>query len=125
MNIRIYFIAVLIILIGAAGCKKQDIPLKPVQTTTFLASLEGGVAIFPATKSTVNIIITAGTNGWSLTQNVANTWCVADKNYGAGDYKLKVTINANTTGADRTTQIKLLSTNSSLSAVLLNITQSK
>ncbi len=123
MNIKIYLVMALVIIMGATGCKKQEQPLKPQPSNTFTASFENGSGVFPATQSTTNIVITAGTNGWSLTPSVANTWCVPDKKYGAGDFKLRLTLSANTTGAERTVKIKLQSTNSNLPAVLLNITQ--
>ncbi len=125
MKIRIYFIIALVIAISSAGCKKQIQPFKPEASNSFSASLEDSSGAFSAIKSTTNIVIIAGTNGWSITQGVANNWCVPDKNYGAGDYKLRITLNANTTGIDRSTQIKLVSTNSSLKPVLLNISQTK
>ncbi|GAA3950526.1 hypothetical protein GCM10022246_01280 [Pedobacter ginsengiterrae] len=125
MNIRIYSIIALMILISAFGCKKQDIPLKPEQSATFSAKLEDTSAIFPAAKTITFINIIAGTNGWSLTQSTNNALLVADKNFGAGDYKLRVTLNANTTGVQRSTTVKLVSTNSSLPPVLINVTQDK
>lgn len=125
MNIRIYSIIALMILIGAFGCKKQDIPLKPEQSTVFSAKLEDTPAIFPAVKTTTSISIIAGTSGWSLTQSATNPWLVADKNFGAGDFKLRITLNANATGIQRSTTIKLVSTNKNLEPVLISVTQDK
>lgn len=125
MNIRIYSIIAIMILIGAFGCKKQDIPFKPGQSATFSAKPEDTSTIFPAAKTTTIINIIAGTNGWSLTQSTTSPWLVADKNFGAGDYKLRITLNANTTGAQRSTTVKLVSTNVSLPAVFINVIQDK
>ncbi|WP_017257650.1 BACON domain-containing protein [Pedobacter arcticus] len=125
MKIIKYCAIVLLIAFAATGCKKQDQPIKPIQSATFTAVVEDPSALFPPTQTITNINIIAGTNGWSITQNPTNTWCITEKNFGAGDFKLKLTINANATGLDRTTQIKLVSTNASLAPVLLNIKQSK
>ncbi|KQM69272.1 hypothetical protein ASE74_04460 [Pedobacter sp. Leaf216] len=125
MKKKINPIITFVIVISLLSCKKQNIPLTPVQSDTFSATIEDKLVIFPATKNTASINIIAGTNGWSLTQNTGNSWLVADKNFGAGDYKLRVTLNANATGAQRTTVLRLVSTNSNLPAVLLNITQDK
>ncbi|WP_184545668.1 BACON domain-containing protein [Mucilaginibacter sp. FT3.2] len=126
MKIKIYHasIFVLVILLFNA-CRKENQPVKPIPSTYFSAALQDNPAAFSNTKTITYININAGTNGWYLTQTPVNTWCVPDKNFGAGDYSLRVTINANTTGTDRTTQLVLTSTNKSLPPVTVSLTQSK
>lgn len=126
MKKKIYFGALIALMLFALGaCKKQqDLPVKPVPSTVFTAVLQDNPP-FTSAKTVTNINIVAGTNGWYLTQVPANTWCVPQKQFGAGDFSLGLTINANTTGADRTTQITLTSTNKNLPPVTLNVTQSK
>ncbi|WP_183557808.1 BACON domain-containing protein [Mucilaginibacter sp. SP1R1] len=126
MKIKIYYASIfaLVILLFNA-CRKENQPVKPIPSTYFSATLQDNPAVFSNTKTITYINIKAGTNGWYLTQTPGNTWCVPDKNFGAGDFSLRVTINANATGADRTTQIALTSTNKNLPAVTLSLTQSK
>jgi hypothetical protein len=126
MKIKIYYatmLALVILLLNA--CRKENQPVKPPPSPYFSAALQDNAAAFSNTKTITYINIKAGTNGWYLTQMPANTWCVPDKNFGAGDYSLRVTVNANTTGTDRTTQIALTSTNKSLPPVTVSLTQSK
>jgi len=89
----------IIFFISFISCKKDELPPKP-EPSPFSATLENNIAAFPANGGTVNIVINAGTNGWWVTLPT-NDWCVINKIYGSGDYKLPVTILPNNTGMSR------------------------
>jgi hypothetical protein len=123
-QMKIYLGGLILFMFTFISCKKQDQPVKPVPSPTFSAALAAS-SLFPSTKTTTTINIVAGTNGWYLTQNPTNSWCVPTKQFGAGDFSLGITLNANTRGLDRTAELTFTSTNKNLSPVKLTITQSK
>ncbi|WP_409965513.1 hypothetical protein PIECOFPK_01545 [Mycovorax composti] len=86
----------IIFFISFISCKKDELPPKP-EPSPFSATLENNTAAFPANGGTVNIVINAGTNGW----------CVINKIYGSGDYKLPVTILPNNTGMSRSITVTI------------------
>lgn len=103
------------------SCKKQDLPVKP-QPSSFAAVMENNTVSFPAGGGTANIIVKGGTDGWWVTMP-SNTWCQVTKTYGSGDFKIPVTIKANTTGVAREITVTINPT-FSLPAVAIKLMQS-
>jgi len=104
------------------SCKKENIAPKP-ELSSFSATLEGGEVTVPAIGGKLNILISAGTDGWWI--NTAQTdWVTITRMYGSGDFKLPVTIKANTSGAVRIVSLKVNPT-FNLPAVTFNINQDK
>lgn len=112
-----------VMLIGLTfSCKKQNISPKP-EPTPFAATLEEGITTLPAAGGKLNILIKAGADGWWITTPQAD-WLTLTKVYGSGDFKLPVTIKANTSGIARMVSIKVNPT-FNLPAVTFNINQDK
>lgn len=110
-----------VVLIGLAfSCKKEVGSPKP-EPTPFSAVVEGGVSAVPAAGGKLNIVISAGANGWWITSSQPD-WLTITRMYGSGDFKLAVTIKANTTGQARVLSINVNPT-FNLPAVTFNINQ--
>jgi hypothetical protein len=98
-NIQYKGVLVAIIIISVlAACKKQNIPVKP-ESSAFSAQLKNN-AVFPAAGGKDTIVVNGGTNGWWVT-TPDNSWAVITKRYGSGDFKIPVSVKANTTGSAR------------------------
>lgn len=123
MKFNTYIVA-LFMLIGSTviACKKQEIPAKP-QPSAFSACLEGNPGTFPASGGSVNLVVIAGEDGWSVSA-AQNDWLVISRVYGAGDFKIPVTIKPNTTGAARTVQVKVKPT-FNLPTAVISISQTQ
>lgn len=106
----------------ALSCKKENISPKP-EPTPFSAVMEGGVTTVPAAGGKLNIVINAGADGWWITTAQAD-WVTITRMYGSGDFKLPVTVKANTSGVARVISIKVNPT-FNLPAVTFNINQDK
>lgn len=106
----------------ACACKKEVGSPKP-ESTPFSAVLEGGISSVPAAGGKLNIVISAGADGWWITSPQVNL-LTNTKMYGSGDFKLPVTIIANTTGQARTVSINVNPT-FNLPPVTFNINQDK
>ncbi len=104
------------------SCKKQNDLTKP-EPTPFSAALEEGVTTLPAAGGKLNIVISAGANGWWITPAQPD-WVTITRMYGSGDFKLPVTIKANASGTARVVSIKV-NPSFNLPAVTLNINQDK
>jgi len=119
-KLNLLFFVMLISL--AFSCKKENISPKP-EPTTFSAVMEGGVTTVPAAGGKLNIVINAGADGWWITTGQMD-WVTITRMYGSGDFKLPVTIKANTSGVARVISIKVNPT-FNLPAVTFNINQDK
>ncbi|WP_316840220.1 BACON domain-containing protein [Pedobacter gandavensis] len=116
-------ILLLVMFIGLSfSCKKEHNSPKP-QPSPFSASIEGAPATIPAAGGKIDILITAGTDGWWITSPQIN-WLTITRMYGSGDFKLPVTVKENTSGVARVISIKVNPT-FNLPAVTFNITQDK
>lgn len=102
------------------ACTKQNLPVKPAPSQ-FSATLEN-MTEFPSTGGTTNIVVNAGTNGWWVTMPT-NNWCVITKLYGSGDFKIPVTVRANTTGVKREINVTVHPT-FDLEPIVIKIAQS-
>lgn len=102
-RMKIAAIAFLISSLVAGGCKKNILPPQPT-ASDFSARLEHRDSIFVAAGGTSSIIVNGGTNGWWLTVP-SNNWLVINKLYGSADFRIPVTIRANTTGLPREIKI--------------------
>ncbi|WGQ11839.1 hypothetical protein QG516_09305 [Pedobacter gandavensis] len=112
-----------VMLIGlACACKKEVGSPKP-EPSAFSAVVEGGLTTVPAAGGKVNIVISAGTDGWWLTSPQVDL-LINTKMYGSGDFKLPVTIKENTTGKARMISINVNPT-FNLPPVTFNINQDK
>jgi len=87
----------------AGGCKRDSLPPRP-QPSAFSVSLEHPDSIYVTTGGNTSIIVNGGTNGWWLTVPT-NNWLVINKLYGSSNFKVPVTIRANTTGQPREIKI--------------------
>jgi len=94
---KIFFIA--IVCIAFTACDNWVDPNIPV-STPFSVSFEGGNTI-DAAGGTLNVTITAGTNGWWIEIPSESTWCTVDRMLGSGDRVLVVRATVNETDADR------------------------
>lgn len=124
--IKIYFPQLLLILIvaicGFTACKKENLPVK-AQPSPFSAAMKNSTS-FTADGGKDTVVISAGTDGWWVTiPSNSTSWCSVSKIYGAGDFFLPVTIQANTTGAPREV-ILTLSPTYNLPTVSITLTQS-
>lgn len=118
LNLLLFVIA-----IGLAfSCKKESVAPKP-QPSPFTAVVEGGVTTLPAAGGKLTILIGAGEDGWWVTTAQAD-WVTLTKVYGSGDFKLPVTVKANTSGVARIVSLKINPT-FNLPPVILNINQDK
>ncbi|MBB2149255.1 BACON domain-containing protein [Pedobacter gandavensis] len=104
------------------SCKKENLSPKP-EPTPFSAALEAGVSSLPAAGGKLNIVITAGADGWWITTPQTD-WVTITRMFGSGDFKLPVTIKANTSGVARVVTIKVNPT-FNLPPVTFNINQDK
>lgn len=104
------------------SCKKESGSPKP-EPTPFSASVEGGLSTIPAAGGKLNILITAGADGWWITSPQID-WLTITRTYGSGDFKLPVTIKANTSGQTRALTIKVNPT-FNLPAVTFIVNQDK
>ncbi|MBC8987971.1 BACON domain-containing protein [Pedobacter sp. N36a] len=112
-----------VMLIGlACSCKKEQGSPKP-EPTPFSAVVEGGLTTVPAAGAKLNIVISAGTDGWWITSPQPD-WLSITRMYGSGDFKLPVTIKANTSGQARTVSINVNPT-FNLPPVVFKINQDK
>lgn len=112
-----------VMLIGlACACKKQEGSPRP-EPTLFSAVVEGGLTTVPAAGGKLNIVISAGADGWWITSTQPD-WLTITRMYGSGDFKLPVTIKANTTGQARVLSINVNPT-FNLPPVTFNISQDK
>ncbi|ALL05010.1 hypothetical protein AQ505_05575 [Pedobacter sp. PACM 27299] len=110
-----------VLIIGlASSCKKEVGSPKPLPTP-FSAVVEGGGSSFPAAGGKLNIVISAGADGWWITSSQPD-WLTITRMYGSGDFKLPVTIKANTTGQARVLTINVNPT-FNLPPVTFNINQ--
>ncbi|MCX2451437.1 BACON domain-containing protein [Pedobacter sp. PLR] len=113
----------LVMLIGLSfSCKKEKISPKP-EPTPFSAVVEAGVTSLPAAGGKLNIVISAGADGWWITTPQTD-WVTITRMYGSGDFKLPVTVKPNTSGVARIVTVKVNPT-FNLPAVTFNITQDK
>jgi len=104
----------------AFSCKKELGSVKP-EPTPFSAVIEGGLSTVPAAGGKLNIVISAGADGWWITTPNTN-WLTITRMYGSGDFKLPVTVKENTTGKARVLSINVNPT-FNLPAVTFNINQ--
>jgi hypothetical protein len=119
-NIQCNYVLVAIIIISLlSACKKQNIPVKP-ESSAFSAQLKNN-AVFPATGGKDTIVVNGGTNGWWVT-TPDNSWAVITKRYGSGDFKIPVSVNANSTGASREINVTVNPT-FGVPPVIINIKQ--
>nr|WP_233173760.1 BACON domain-containing carbohydrate-binding protein [Pedobacter sp. ASV19] len=101
------------------SCKKQDLPAKP-EASAFSASLESN-SVVPASGGTVNVLISTQTDGWWIS-NLSASWATVNRTYGSGNFKLPVTVKANTSGVKRSVNLQVNPT-FGLPAVNLTINQ--
>ncbi|PTS95273.1 hypothetical protein DBR11_21560 [Pedobacter sp. HMWF019] len=101
------------------SCKKQDLPAKP-EASAFSAVLESNSAV-PASGGTVNVLISTNTDGWWVS-NLSASWATVNRTYGSGNFKLPVTLKANTSGAKRSINLQVNPT-FNLPAITLTINQ--
>ena len=116
------FLAILC-LCSLFSCSKDDNVNYEPAPSPFSANIDGSGNI-GAAGGTVNILITAGTDGWTVSIPTTSPWCTSSKVYGSGDYILPVKIAVNTTGLERTTLVTLTPT-FKLDPVNVLITQAK
>ena len=81
------------------ACSDNDDPNFPVPSP-FSVAFEAGNTI-DAAGGTLNLKITAGTNGWWIETSSGSSWCTVDRMFGSGDRVLTVRATANNTGDDR------------------------
>ncbi len=117
INVVIFFLLIAVM----SSCKKQNIPAKP-EPSDFSAMLKGTIP-FPASGGVDTIIVHGNTEGWWVTLP-DNNWVVISKKYGSGEFKLPVTIKANTTGTDRELSVQINPT-FGLPPVAIQVKQSK
>jgi hypothetical protein len=98
---RLSFMFCFLVLIS---CKKQDLPAKP-EASAFSAVLESNSAV-PAAGGTVNILISTQTDGWWISNPSAN-WATVNRTFGSGNFKLPVTVKANTSGVKRSVNLQV------------------
>ncbi|WP_316821077.1 BACON domain-containing protein [Pedobacter gandavensis] len=104
------------------SCKKESGSPRP-EPTPFSASIEGGQTTVPASGGKLNILISAGADGWWVTSAQID-WLTITRMYGSGDFKLPVTIKANTSGQPRVISIKVNPT-FNLPSVTFTVNQDK
>ncbi len=96
--------SVLIVLMIALSCKKQDLPAKP-QASPFGVTVENPATI-PNGGGKVMVDIKAGSDGWWITIPLdSRSWCSASQLFGSGDKTVTLTFKANTTGAGRSVSV--------------------
>jgi hypothetical protein len=122
INHKLQLLILALVICLTLSCKKENISPKP-QPTPFSAALEGGVATLPAAGGKLNILISAGTDGWWITTAQAD-WVTITRMYGSGDFKLPVTVKANTSGVARVVTINV-KPSFNLPAITFNINQDK
>lgn len=115
-------IAILVLALSLWQCVHYDVPPKP-QPSPFSAALEGNKTTFPAAGGTVNIMISAGANGWWIVvPDDSKKWLTINKIYGAGDFTVPVTVRPNTTKAPRKVEV-VVNSSYQLPPVKLEINQ--
>lgn len=103
MKHYIYILSVVFLIASTWSCS-DDMPAPPVPSG-FNIQLEQNSNTVEADGATLNLTISAGANGWWITQPTDSEWCVIAKKFGSGDYTLPIKIGKNTTGKERSIAI--------------------
>jgi hypothetical protein len=119
---RFSAIGLLLVALGFWQCAKYEVPPKP-EPSPFNAILEGDKNSFPAAGATVNILVDAGANGWWIVvPDDKKSWLSITKIYGAGNFKVPVTVRPNTTKKARTVEV-VVNSSYGLPSIKLEIKQ--
>jgi hypothetical protein len=98
-------ISLLVLLLVASSCDKEDMPAKP-QPSAFTVELQNKMTAYPASGANVELVINAGSNGWwMVVPEETKSWCKPAKLYGSGNQTVVVTLAPNTTGISRKAEI--------------------
>lgn len=115
-------IAVIILALCLWQCVHYEVPPKP-EPSPFSATLEANKTNFPAAGGTVNLLVSAGANGWWIVvPDDGKKWLTINKIYGAGDFTVPVTIRPNTSKVARKVQV-VVNSSYQLPPVKLEINQ--
>ncbi len=103
------YILVLCSLLMVIGCKKNEIPEKPVPGPfVVITTLPESV---PAAGGTYKLTIEATTNGWWLVIPNNSNWLTISRRYGSATVSQDVKIAENKTGAERAVEVAINATN--------------